>query len=264
MANTVNLHVEEAGQGTPVVLLHGFPLSGASWRAQQQRLSQHVRVIVPDLRGHGRSPAPAGVYEMDLLARDVLALLDALNLPRAVLMGHSMGGYVALAAYRRAPERFLALGLIASQAGADTEEGRQGRQKLAEKVAVQGSAAAAEAMLPKLFAPTLPPEAPIVDLARQLILNTPGPVIISSLQGMAQRPDSTCLLPTIAVPVLLLAGAADQIIPPAKTQSMAASLPAATVAMIPQCGHMPMLEQPEATAKALADFVGNLKPLPTC
>src|SRR6185295_9302015 len=116
-----------------------------------QRLSDHYRVITPDLRGHGRSPAPAGVYEMDLLARDVLALLDALFIKKAVIMGHSMGGYVTLAAWKLAPERFLALGLIASQAGADSEEGRQGRYKMAEKVAAEGSKVMAAAMLPRLF-----------------------------------------------------------------------------------------------------------------
>ena len=122
-----------------MVLLHGFPLSSAIWHEQQQQLSDRFRVITPDLRGHGRSPAPSGVYEMDLLARDVLALLDALHITKAVIMGHSMGGYVALAAWKLAPERFLALGLIASQAGADTEEGRQGRYKMAEKVAAEGA-----------------------------------------------------------------------------------------------------------------------------
>src|SRR5476649_1131959 len=115
MSDTVMLNYVEAGQGTPVVLLHGFPLSGAIWHEQQKQLAEQYRVIVPDLRGHGRSPAPAGVYDMDLLARDVLALLDALQIQQAVIMGHSMGGYVTLAAWRIAADRFLALGLIASQ-----------------------------------------------------------------------------------------------------------------------------------------------------
>src|SRR4029077_8973868 len=166
MADTVTLSYAEAGQGTPVVLRHGFPLSGAIWREQQQKLSTNYRVITPDLRGHGRSPAPSGVYEMDLLARDVLTLLDALLIKRAVIMGHSMGGYVTLAAWKLAPERFLALGLIDSQAGADSEEGRQGRYKMAEKVAAEGSKVVAEAMLPKLFAPSLPAGVPIIDQVR--------------------------------------------------------------------------------------------------
>lgn len=255
MADTVKLHYSEAGAGTAVVLLHGFPLNGAIWREQQQRLSARYRVITPDLRGHGRSPAPAGVYDMDLLARDVLALLDTLAIEKAIIMGHSMGGYVALAAWKLAPERFLALGLIASQAGADTEEGRQGRYKLVEKVVAQGNKVVAEAMLPKLFAPALPAESPIVETVRQLILNTQPAGIIGSLQGMALRPDSGAVLHNISVPVLILAGDQDQIIPPDKAKAMAAALKTATLTMVQRSGHMPMLEQPDATTTALDDFL---------
>ena len=258
MADTVKYHYSEAGAGTAVVLLHGFPLSGAIWREQQQRLSDRYRVITPDLRGHGRSPAPAGVYDMDLLARDVLALLDTLAIEKAVIMGHSMGGYVALAAWKLAPDRFLALGLIASQAGADTEEGRQGRYKLVEKVAAEGNKVVAEAMLPKLFAPDLPAEAPIVETVRQLILNTQPAGIIGSLQGMALRPDSGAVLHKISVPVLILAGAQDQIIPPDKAKAMAAVMKTATLTMVQHSGHMPMLEQPAATTTALDDFLSRV------
>ena len=258
MADSVNLHHSELGQGTPVVLLHGFPLSGVIWREQQQRLSDRFRVITPDLRGHGRSPAPSGVYEMDLLARDVLALLDALLIKKAVILGHSMGGYVALAAWKLAPDRFLALGLIASQAGADTEEGRQGRYKLADKVAAEGSKVVAEAMLPKLFAPNLPAGAPIIDQVRQMILSTPSAGIIGALKGMAARPDSGPLLSTIRIPALILTGDKDQIIPPAKAQAMAATLATATLTIVDNAGHMPMLEQPDTTTTAIRKFLSGV------
>jgi len=258
MADTVTLNHSEAGQGTPVVLLHGFPLSSAIWHEQQQRLSDRYRMITPDLRGHGRSPAPSGVYEMDLLARDVLALLDALLVKKAVIMGHSMGGYVALAAWKLAPERFMALGLIASQAGADTEEGRQGRYKLANKVAAEGSSAVAAAMIPKLFAQGITIAPPILAQVREIILKTDRAGIIGSLQGMAVRPDCSALLPTISVPVLIMAGDQDQIIAPDKAKAMAGAVKTATLAMVENAGHMPMLEQPEATTTALCDFLSGI------
>jgi 3-oxoadipate enol-lactonase len=258
MADTVTLNYSEAGQGTPVVLLHGFPLSGAIWHEQQQRLSEHYRVIAPDLRGHGRSPAPSGVYEMDLLARDVLALLDALRIKKAIIMGHSMGGYVTLAAWKLVPERFLALGLIDSQSGADSEEGRQGRYKMAEKVAAEGGKVVAEAMLPKLFAPNLPAGAPIIDHVRQMILNTPSAGIVGTLKGMAGRADSGQLLPKLNIPVLILTGDKDQIIPPDKAKAMAAAIPTATLALVENAGHMPMLEQPQATTTAIRDFLSGV------
>src|SRR5260370_36451285 len=131
MAHTVTLHFSEHGQGTPVVFLHGYPLSSAIWHTQQQGLSDHYRVITPDLRGHGQSPAPDGVYEMDTLAADVLALLDSLNIPKAVIMGHSMGGYVTFALWRMAAQRFQSLGLICSPARPDSEAARNNRYKTA-------------------------------------------------------------------------------------------------------------------------------------
>ena len=258
MADTVILNYSEAGRGIPVILLHGFPLSGAIWHEQQKQLSEHYRVIVPDLRGHGRSPAPRGVYEMDLLARDVLALLDTLKIEKAVVIGHSMGGYVTLAAWKRAPERFLALGLVASQAGADTEEGRQNRHKLVEKVVANGVQVVAEAMLPKLFAADHPAETPIIEPVRQLMLSTPLAGIVGSLQGMAARPDCGALLPKINIPALLLAGDQDDIIAPEKAQAMAAALPMASLTLIANAGHMPMLEQPDAILTALRKFLSNL------
>jgi 3-oxoadipate enol-lactonase len=258
MTNTVTLHHSDLGQGTAVVLLHGFPLSGAIWREQQQRLSDEYRVIVPDLRGHGRSPAPPGVYEMDLLARDVLALLDTLRIRKAVIMGHSMGGYVALAAWKLAPDRFLALGLINSQAGADTEESRQGRFKLAHQVADDGSKVVAQAMLPKLFAPDLPAGSPIIEQVRQMILNTQPVGIIGALKGMAARLDSRTHIRRLKIPLLLLTGDKDQIIPPEKAKAMAASLPTATLTIVDNAGHMPMLEQPDATTAAIRKFLSEV------
>jgi pimeloyl-ACP methyl ester carboxylesterase len=257
MPDPVKLHYSEAGRGTPLVLLHGFPLTSAVWTKQKQQLAGRYRVISPDLRGHGQSPAPPGTYDMDTLAGDVLALLDSLNIEQAAIMGHSMGGYVTLAAWRLAPARFLALGMIDSQAGADTAEGRQGRMQLAEKVAAQGNQVAADAMLPRLFAPGMPAGDPAWEQVRGMILNTPQAGIIGALHGMAARPDSNPLLPTIDVPVLIVTGDKDQIIPLAKAEAMTALLPKATLTVISSAGHMSMLEQPAATTAAIDEFLRN-------
>ena len=255
MSDTVALKYVEAGQGTPVVLLHGFPLNGAIWRDQVTVLSTQYRVIVPDLRGHGGSPAPAGVYEMGLMARDVFALLDTLGVTKAVFLGHSMGGYVALAGLKLAPERYLGLGLVASQTGADTEEGKQGRFKTADKVAAEGAKVVADAIGAKVFAPDLSPDSPIVAQVRQIMLATKPDGIVGTLKGMAARSDSGELLAAANLPVLILAGGKDQIIPIAKAQAIAASVKTATLATLDGAGHMPMLEQPEATTKAIQEFL---------
>jgi pimeloyl-ACP methyl ester carboxylesterase len=252
------LHFIDEGKGTPVVLLHGFPLSGAIWEQQVKRLRENCRVIVPDLRGHGRSPAPEGVYEMEQMAGDVFALLDSLGIQKAAILGHSMGGYAALAAWRTAPQRVLALGLICSQAGADTEEGRQGRYKTAEKVAAEGSKVVADAMSGKLFAPSLAADAPMRAQVRQIMESTVSHGVVGTLKGMAVRPDVLPQLAEIKVPFLIITGDQDQVIPPAKAQAMAAAAPKATLEIIANAGHMPMLEQPEATTQAIEKFVATL------
>jgi pimeloyl-ACP methyl ester carboxylesterase len=260
MAKPVPLHYTEAGQGLPVVLLHGFPLTSAIWERQQRELSDRFRVITPDLRGHGQSPVPEGGYDMESLAADVLALLDTLAITNAAILGHSMGGYVTLAAWKRAPERFLAVGLVDSQAAGDTDEARQNRYTLAEKVAVDGPRAAANAMIGRLFAPGLAESDPAVELVREMILQTSPAAIIQSLHGLAARDDATARLETIHVPALILTGDQDQIIPQARAEMMAARLPDGTLAIIDRCGHMPMLEQPAATGAALRQFLSTLAP----
>jgi pimeloyl-ACP methyl ester carboxylesterase len=257
--DTVKLRYTEIGQGTPVILLHGFPLSGAIWTQQQRELGDKFRVIVPDLRGHGTSPAPDGPYEMSRLARDVFELLNELRIERAVWLGHSMGGYVTLAGWNLAPQRFLGLGLVASHAAADTEEVRQGRFRLAEQVAAQGTQVAADGMLPKLFSPQLAADDPIVDQVRQLIQKTSPAGIAATLHAMATRADSTPLLPKIQVPTLVLAGDQDTIIPLARAETTAAAMPNSTLAIVEAAGHMPMLEQPAATTAALRQFLSEIK-----
>ncbi|HVO43558.1 MAG TPA: alpha/beta fold hydrolase [Aggregatilineales bacterium] len=259
MANTVALHFTEKGQGTPIVLIHGFPLSSAIWTEQQVALSDHYHVITPDLRGYGQSPAPDGPHSMDVHAADVLALLDTLNIPKAVIIGHSMGGYVTLAAWRLAPERFLGLGLVSSQAVGDTPEASQGRFQMAEAIFIKGSAAAADAMIPRFFPASLPDdEAGIVEQVRNIILNTRAAGLIASLKGMAARPDSTPDLSGITVPVLILTGDNDQIIPPARAEAMAAQIPNVMLVNVEEAGHVPMLEQPHATTMAIRNFLATI------
>jgi len=258
MTIPVTLHYTERGQATqgkPVVLLHGYPLNSTIWQTEQDGLSDHYHVITPDLRGHGESPAPEGIYEMDSMAQDVIALLDSLGVEKAAIMGHSMGGYVTLALWRLVPERFLALGLIDSQAGADSPEGREGRYKTAEKVFMEGSKAVEQAMLPKMFAAGLPTEQPILEQVRTMILNTRPNGMIGVLKGMAARPDSKDLIGKITVPVLLLTGDKDQLIPMQRSSDMAEAIPGATLVTIENAGHLPMLEQPQATLMAIHNFL---------
>src|SRR5438270_1647220 len=147
------LAYDDQGPGPVVVLLHGFPLDRTMWSDQLTGIGDIYRVIAPDLRGHGESAAPEGVYTMDAMADDVIELLDALQIKEPVVLGGlSMGGYVALALMARYPQRFRGLMLIDTRAAADTPEAARNREELARTVETTRSTRhVVDAMLPKLF-----------------------------------------------------------------------------------------------------------------
>lgn len=189
---------------------------------------------------------------MDLMARDVLSLLDRLGVYKAVWVGHSMAGYLMFAAYRLAPERFAGMGMVATNHKADSEEARSKRYDTADKVAQQGSAAAVN---PKLFFEGTSEDSPKAQKAKQMMLNTPPDGIIGTLHAMAARPDSTVTLKTVRVPAIVIGGAGDQLFKPEIPREMASLIPHASLMMAEKSGHMPMMEQPELVSSALASLV---------
>lgn len=249
LSNPLILDVIDQGHSdVTLLLIHGFPLDRTIWSKQITALSSSYRVVAPDLRGHGQSAAPSGPYSVDLMAQDIVATLDALEIDKAVWVGHSMGGYITLAGWRLAPERFAGMGLIATQHLADSIEARQKRYDLIERVKKEGAEAAVN---PKLFAPDTPEDTQHYQDALQIMRLTPAEGIIGALHAMATRPDSTDTLKTVTVPGLVLAGKEDQIIPAERAAQMAAVLPDEDWVMVDGAGHMPMLEQVPQTTQAL-------------
>lgn len=252
MSDTVPLHYEELGTGpATVVLLHGYPLDHTLWQAQLAALSDICRLIAPDLRGHGQSPAPTGEYRMETLAADVVALLDRLDVAQAVWVGHSMGGYVALAALRAMPERVSGLVLCASHPFADPPDKAQARRDNARRALAEGTASVVSGMLDTLFKPGTNLESIVMHRVRATMLNTPAQGVAGVLLGMAARPDSVDLLRNPAPPKAIIAGREDQIIRLADLQALATQMPHLSLHVIDEAGHLPMLEQPDATTAAL-------------
>ncbi|MDD5367702.1 MAG: alpha/beta fold hydrolase [Anaerolineaceae bacterium] len=244
--NGIRIYYEDQGQGAPLVLIHGFPLERVIWEPMIPLIRKDVRVISPDLRGFGRSEATRGVSGMRLLADDIAGLLDHLKIDRAVIAGHSMGGYVALAFAQAYPGRISALGMIASQSIADTPEKRAGRYAQAEAVTRSGAQSVADSMASKLTGdPNL--QAKLYDL----ILHTNPDGIVAALKGMGERGDSVGFLSDITVPAAVIHGCHDVLIPIERARETAAGIPRAILTEIPQAGHMPMMETPEETAGAL-------------
>jgi pimeloyl-ACP methyl ester carboxylesterase len=251
------LAVHTRGTGIPCVLLHGFPLDHSMWR-EQEPLAEHLRLIVPDLRGFGGS-AGAVMESVESLADDVPALLDALHVGGpAVICGLSMGGYVAQHVAVRHPDRVAALVLVDTKLEADTPEARAARADLAVKVGRLGQGIVADAMVPRLLAPAAaaaPGRAAIEDVLRSAILAQPIAGIQAALAALAARPDMTEPMAHVLAPTLLVCGAEDAITPPDCLERAEQVMPCARLLVVPGAGHMTPLEAPEVFNRALLEFL---------
>jgi YbgC/YbaW family acyl-CoA thioester hydrolase len=259
MVHGVNLAVQVEGEGPPVLMVHPYPLDRTAWHAQIEGLAGYRR-IAPDLRGMGQSDAPDLGYSMNIYAADLAALLDALDIGQVVLCGISMGGYIAFEFLRHWRSRVRGLVLMDTRAGADTAEVRRARDAAAATAREGGASAIADAMLPKLLAPSTLTEQPeTVERVRQIIARTPVAGIVGALAAMRDRPGSEALLPTLAdLPTLVLVGEADTLTPPDEARAMAQAIPGAQFAVLPRAGHLPPLEQPGAVTRRLLEFVREL------
>ncbi|HET9551503.1 MAG TPA: alpha/beta fold hydrolase [Anaeromyxobacteraceae bacterium] len=255
--NGTDLHYLDAGSGpSAVLLLHAFPLHAGMWSRQVDALSKRHRVVAPDYRGLGRSGTAPAASTMDLLADDVRALLAHLRIERAAVAGLSMGGYLALELWRRAPGLFRGLALCDTKAGADTPEGAAGREAFARSALEHGLHWVADQMTPKLLKPQPDPVA--VKEVRQLIAAGTPAGVAAAQRGMAKRPDSTATLATVTVPALVVVGEEDGLTPPAEAEKLAAGIRGAALVRIPGAGHLPCIEQPAAFTAALEAFFAGL------
>jgi pimeloyl-ACP methyl ester carboxylesterase len=253
------LSYRAAGEGEPLLLLHAFPLSADLWTPQLEAPPPGWRVIAPDFRGLGASTG-SGARHVDAHVDDVLALMDALHCDRVVLGGLSMGGYVAFALARRAPERIRALVLADTRAEADTDEAREARVRMQQTVRDGGAKAIAEVWVPRLMGPTTFQSKPeVVDAIRSIIEQTPSSSIDDALETLKTRPDSLALLPFLTVPTLILVGEDDVLTPVAMAETMRQRMPRASLVVIPRAGHLSNIEQPEAFNAALERFLGGIR-----
>ncbi len=257
--NDINLAYTDVGAGPPVVLIHGYPFNRSLWTEQAEALRSKYRVVAPDLRGFGDSDSSDGFARMKLLAEDVAALMDHLEIEQAVIGGLSMGGYVALAFARMIPARVKALVLADTRAQADTEEGKQARFHQAEKAVAEGMAGIADAMLPKLLTPDTVSKRPeLVKRVRDMMLKTKPQGAAAALLGMSEREDQTEFISSILVPTLILVGREDAITPVADSEMMQSRIEGSRLVVIENAGHVSNLEQTEHFNDALLGFLSTV------
>lgn len=244
------------GEGTPVVLLHGFLEQQAMWAAFRQMALPHRAVLVLDLPGHGQAPLLSATHTMEQLADLVNALLELLQFPRVVLHGHSMGGYVALAFAEKHPQKLAGLILQNSSPFADSKERQQQRDR-AIYLAQQHRAVYIKNTIPQLFnSPQSPALKKAIAEAVKQGLNTSTAGITASLQGMKLRPDRTQILLQLKCPILMVAGQNDPLIPLQSLEPLqkTKSLKLTSV----KGGHMSHLEDTKGLMAAVHTFLRHL------
>lgn len=244
--NGIQIAYSRRGQGAPLVLVHGYPLDHTIWDEVGSLLEGGFDIIAPDLRGFGQSDVVENQYTVTDMAKDIVGLLDNLEIEKASIVGHSMGGYVSLAFARAFPDRVTGLGLVASQALADTPEGKAGRYKTADEIMRSGVGPVAEAMSTKLTT-----DKRIQAQVQAIIARQKSAALAGALKAMAEREDSSPVLSSFKFPVVLVHGDKDALIPIQRAQEIKAEIPHAVLIELSGYGHMPMMEDPRSTAQSL-------------
>ena len=254
--NDIELYAEIRGEGEAVVLLHGFPLTHSIWEATAASLAREYRVVAPDLRGMGESGLSAGPYLMEQLAGDIAAMLDALGIERATIVGHSLGGYVALAFARMYDARVAKLALVASRLIADTPEIAAARRALAARLEAQGAIDfALDEPLPSLVASG--GNGTLLENAREIARENTPTGLAAVLRGMAMRDDARDIAGELMMPVAVLAGAEDPGISLDEARAVADGFPDAELVVLERVAHLPMLEDPAGLERALRSLLAR-------
>ena len=267
----ISLAFRDSGIGLPVVFLHPTPLDGEFWRPLTENLGG-IQAIIPDLRGHGGSQLgrlPAGGFELvpdapvltiARLARDVLALLDRLEIEAAVFVGCSIGGYVQLELWRQASERVLGMAFVCSKPQPDALANLEKRAATIGLVRAGSSAAVFQGMAQTLVGETARARRPeIVDELRARMTLTPE-TLIAVQAGLATRPNSLATVGTIDVPVLVIAGGEDTSVAPAEMEAFRASPGGCEFHLLPDAGHFAAYEQPQKVATLIAEWLKQFEP----
>lgn len=225
-----------------LLLLHAFPLDASMWEEQVAAFRGELQVIAPDAPGFGGSPISQDVMHMEATADAAADAMRSAGLQRAVVCGLSMGGYVALALWRRHPEQVAGLILANTRAGSDDEAGKERRRALAERLKAEGNEFLAQTPPPLLSESASPG---LWERVKGIIRAQPAAAIAAASLGMAERPDSTGDLAGIDVPTLVVTSDHDTLIPPEATTPMADQIPNASLEVIQGPGHLSNLEAPE-------------------
>ncbi|HVX39747.1 MAG TPA: alpha/beta fold hydrolase [Gemmatimonadaceae bacterium] len=258
LVDDTEIAYDDVGSGLPVVFLHAFPLNRTMWDPQVGALVAECRCIPIDLRGFGDSAA-APPYSMARYADDVIAVLDVLQIERAVVAGLSLGGYIAFELWRRHRNRLRGLVLADTRSGADDADGLERRRTLIHLARSQGSTAVANVQIASLVGKSTRDKRPdIYDATHRMMAQADPEAIVGALEAMIARPDSTPILGNIDVPTLVIGGEEDAVTPPKAMRALHDRIPGSRLEVIAQAGHLSNVERPAAFNTVVSEFLGSL------
>jgi pimeloyl-ACP methyl ester carboxylesterase len=258
LCGNIEIGYDDVGTGTPVVFLHGFPHNRTLWSPQVHALVDRARCIAPDLRGFGDTTADRP-FTVDQYADDVICLIDALRIERAVVVGLSMGGYVAFALWRKHRTRVRALVLADTRAGIDTEDVRRRREDLITLAREKGSAAIADAMITGMLGKSTRERCPeIIETVYRMLAAAPIDGVVGALEAMLARPDATTALASIDVPTLIVVGDEDVLTPVKESQAMHRGIRGSRLEVLSGAGHVSNFERPAAFNHVVSEFLASL------
>ncbi|WP_126172929.1 alpha/beta fold hydrolase [Altericroceibacterium xinjiangense] len=258
--NGARIFYQVTGAGAPMLLLHGYPLSGALFSRVRDELSRDFQVITLDHRGYGNSQAPAIPDSIEVYADDALAVMQRLNIAKAHIGGMSMGGPIAFEMYRKAPERFAGMMLIDTIAGAASPAEAGMWRGVADMVRQKGVDALPPVLVHEMLSgDTRLAQPEMVDYIKTIVLQASRDAAIGGALALAQRPDSTQMLGSIHVPVQILVGLNDHVYPVEIARGMNEQITNSRLDIIGGAAHAAIFEAPEQCAQAIRAFHGTLR-----
>ncbi|QHS60668.1 alpha/beta fold hydrolase [Chitinophaga agri] len=255
MSNKPSAHPNHLTEKPPVLLIHGFSENNQIWQHQLDTLSEQFNVIAPDLPGTGNTPVTTPL-SIESMAEYVYGLLQSAGITRATVIGHSMGGYVALALAEKYPSLIQGLGLFHSTALADTEEKKEARRKSINMIEKYGNESFVKQTMPNMFSPAYKKEHPEqIESYIQMCLQCPQSSQIAYYEAMIRRPDRTAVLSSVSVPVLFVIGKDDNAIPMQQVIPQISLPHISSIHIFEDTGHMGMWEIPETSLQLLEQFI---------
>lgn len=259
-ANNITVsYTDEGPENVPVIIfIHGFPFNKEMWNKQLDALSENLRVIAYDVRGHGNSYSGTDDFSIELFVKDLLSFMDALEIEKTTLCGLSMGGYIALKAIEKYPYRFDKLILCDTSCKPDSHEAKEKRMKAIEGILENGVEKFADDGIMIFFAQeSLNTKKDMIAEVREIMVHTTEKSIIKTLLALSKRKETCSILSEIKVPVLILVGEEDKITPPEAAQFMHKEINGSVISIIKHAGHLSNLENPEQFNTQLKKFLEN-------